>query len=130
MSDKHPGGRPPFYNTPEELQLKINEYIESVEGTEKKLTITGLAYFLGFESRNSFYAYEKKEGFSYTIKRARLFIESDYEQDLRKSGRTTDIFALKNFGWIDSREITGDKNKPLVHDASDEMKDLIRRIVE
>lgn len=129
MSDKHPG-QPPKYKTPEELQKKINEYIDSLKDSEVPLTITGLAYFLGFESRQSFYDYKKREEFSYTVKRAALLIESDYEISMRKHGRTTDIFALKNFGWIDSKEITGDKNKPLVHDAADDLKDLIRRIVE
>jgi len=112
MSDKHPG-QPPKYKTPEELQEKINEYIDSLVGSENKLTITGLAYFIGFESRQSFYDYEKRELFSYTVKRARLLIESDYEQDLRKHGRSGDIFALKNFGWKDRTEIIGDKDAPL-----------------
>lgn len=98
-------GQPPYYKTPEEMQAKINEYIKDCEDKEKYLTITGLCYFLGFESRQSFYDYEKREKYSYTVKRARLYIESDYEQNLRKHGRAGDIFGLKNFGWTDKQEI-------------------------
>ena len=48
------------------------------------LSITGLALWLGFESRQSFYDYEKKDGFTYTIKRARALIENEYEFMLAK----------------------------------------------
>ena len=109
-------GRPPIYNTNEDLENKVNEYFEkgvkmkSVlvgKGDNKEVieipvpTITGLAYYLGFESRQSFYDYEKYEQFSYTIKRARLFIEQEYEEQLQVGNTTGAIFALKNMGWID-----------------------------
>ena len=111
-------GRPPAYKTNEELQNKINEYFNS--GVKKRVvlvgkkpnqeaielevpTITGLAYYLGFESRQSFYDYEKKPEFSYTTKRARLFIEQEYEEQLQVGNVTGAIFALKNFGWIDEQ---------------------------
>lgn len=111
------GGCPPFYDTPEALQGKIDEYFKS--GLKKRTvfvgkdkepvevempTISGLAYFLGFASRQSFYDYEKREGFSYTIKRARLFIEVDYEEQLQHGNTTGAIFALKNMGWKDKTE--------------------------
>ena len=117
MSDL--GGRPPMYETPEQLQEAIDRYFKS--GIKQKTvvigkapnnyevqipvpTITGLCIFLGFESRQSFYAYEKKEGFSYTIKKARLFIENEYEEMLAIGNTTGAIFALKNFGWTDKIE--------------------------
>lgn len=50
------GGRPPHYKTVEELQSAINDYFE---GAPDKPTVTGLAYFLGFESRHSIYDYKK-----------------------------------------------------------------------
>lgn len=113
-------GRPPFFNSPEELQLKIDEYFES--GVKKKKvevgkppnrmvieievpTITGLCIFLGFESRQSFYDYQEKPDFTYTIKRARLFIENEYEELLQTGNTTGAIFALKNFGWVDKTEV-------------------------
>lgn len=109
-------GRPPKYKNKEELQDKITEYFE--KGMRKKKvvvgpvtnrsmveipvpTITGLALFLGFESRQSFYDYEKNEEFTYTIKKARTFIEREYEELLSTGNVTGAIFALKNMGWND-----------------------------
>lgn len=110
------GGRPAMFKTQKALQKKINEYFKNCP--DKKtittklgevievpiFTISGLAYFLGFESRQSFYDYENKEGFSYTIKRARLFIEKEYEKLLQENNCAGIIFALKNLGWSDKTE--------------------------
>lgn len=95
-------GLHPKYETPEELQAEISKYFAENKG---KVTISGLAYALGFESRQSFYDYEKRDVFSYTVKRARLFIENEYEDLLRSGNVTGAIFALKNFGWSDKQEI-------------------------
>lgn len=91
------GGRPPIYNSPEELATEIHNYFE--QGS--KATITGLALFLGFESRSSLDDYSKRsDEFSFIIKRAKLAVENSYEQ----SGQAFDIFALKNMGWRDKVE--------------------------
>jgi hypothetical protein len=110
-------GMTPKYETPEELQKKIDEYIND---PDKSLTITGLCYHLGFCSRQSFYDYEEKEGFSYTIKRARLFIESEYESKLTGNNATGSIFALKNFGWTDKtiQERTGPDGGPIENEMT------------
>jgi hypothetical protein len=102
-------GQPRKYDAPEVMQKKIDSYFES----EKKPTISGLCYVLGFESRQSFYDYEKLPEYSYTIKRARLRMESRYETALLSPGSATGaIFALKNFGWKDKQELehSGDVN--------------------
>lgn len=67
-------------------------------------TITGLCYHIGFESRQSFYDYELKDEFAYTVKRARLFIEKEYEEQLQVGNTIGAIFALKNMGWKDKTE--------------------------
>ena len=96
-------GRPTKYNTPEELQEVIDIYFDN---HPDKPTLTGLAYELGFESRQSMYDYEKRsEDFSYTIKRARLRIEQHYEERLNTQYSSGAIFALKNMGWSDKRDI-------------------------
>lgn len=120
-------GRPAYFDTEIELQAKIDEYLVWLQGDFKDVqkrdeegdpyteriylrhpeqpTITGLAIYLGFESRQSIYDYEKNGEFSYTIKRARLFIENAYEKELLGKGVTGAIFALKNFGWADKQEV-------------------------
>ena len=123
-------GRPPKYKTAIDLQEKIDQYFNS--GLKKRIvllgrepnqvpieipvpTITGLAYYLGFDSRQSFYDYEQKEQFSYTIKRARLFIEQEYEEQLHHGNTTGAIFALKNMGWYDKvqQELSGRDGGPI-----------------
>ncbi len=99
------GGRPPKFESVEDLQDSIDSYFSGCICDRKPLTITGLAYHLGFESRQSFYDYEKNEVFSYSIKRARLRIEMAYEVNLHGNTNAGSIFALKNFGWSDKQEI-------------------------
>lgn len=129
--ENNKGGAPPFFDNPIDLQNKIDEYFNigvkkrkvaigkppKIEVIEIEVpTISGLAYYLGFASRQSFYDYEKRDGFSYTIKRARLFIEVEYEEQLQHGNTTGAIFALKNMGWIDKNEVahSGDVNIPLI----------------
>lgn len=101
------GGRPRIIETPEEMEERVEAYFDFVKAKKEPPTITGLALFLGFASRQSFYDYEtKKEGFAYTIKRARSRIEECYEKALHSRNPIGAIFALKNFGWTDKTEVT------------------------
>jgi len=120
-------GRPAAYNTPEELEIRIKLYFDQfkprseeeaieMEIHEIRPTITGLCLFCGFESRQSFYDYEKKEGFTYTIKRAKARIENVYEQYLGTKYATGAIFALKNFDWSDKQEIEFDDKRKATSD--------------
>lgn len=115
-----PAGRPSMFESAEEVEALVQEYFE--KGVKMKTvilgppnarysievpvpTITGLCLYLGFESRQSFYEYEQKPEFTYTIKKARLLIETEYEELLQAGNTTGAIFALKNFGWTDRQEI-------------------------
>jgi len=104
-------GRPPMYDDPNKLEKKINDYFKQ---EDEKFTITGLCLFCGFESRQSFYEYENKEGFTYIIKRARMLIENMYEQRLHTNAPTGAIFALKNMGWEDRNILAGESGSPLI----------------
>jgi hypothetical protein len=85
-----------------ELEQKIDDYFLS---EPDKPTVTGLAYFLGFESRQSMYDYKAKEASSYTIKRAILKIESLHEKNLFGNSPSGSIFWLKNREWSDKQEM-------------------------
>ena len=125
-------GQPAFYTDPEELKNAIQEYFDSCiptfhDGNITSLnnpTVSGLAYALGFESRQSMYDYEKREQFSYIIKRARLFVEMNYEQNLcnPQIKATGPIFALKNMGWFDKAPDTNGDN-------SDKLAQVIRDVM-
>ena len=100
-------GRPRKWNTPEELQKEIDEYFRVCAENDIPLTITGLALALD-TTRETLMDYQNNDEFSYTVKRAKLYIENAYEQRLIANGRAGDIFALKNFGWKDKQEIEAD----------------------
>lgn len=95
-------GQPAYFDTPESFETACKEYFAN--NSELSYTITGLALYLGFESRQSFYDYEKREGFSYIVKWARMRVENSYEMSLRTNSVTGAIFALKNMGWKDKTE--------------------------
>ena len=115
-------GKPPVFKSEAQLKRKISQYFndhmpkeEIDKETNEKytvytspITITGLALYLGFASRQSFYDYEKHEEYSYIIRRARLAIESFYEEKLISKSPQGSIFALKNMGWFDRQELTGE----------------------
>lgn len=94
------------YDTAEQLESAIENYWSWCKYNEKPMTFAGLAYSLGFLSRQSLYEYSKREdGLSLPIKSALLRIEQDYEENLRSASCTGSIFALKNRGWTDKQEI-------------------------
>lgn len=120
-------GRPALFENVSELENAIEAYFDSVDSP----TITGLAYELGFESRQSIYDYEKKgDQFSYTIKRARLRIEIYYEELLATKSVTGAIFALKNFGWADKQEVvnTNQNLNMNVEVTKDEAKEIAKAL--
>jgi len=88
--------------TPDEIDAKVDEYFAS---HPDKPTVTGLALFLGFESRQSLYDYQKRDESSYRVKRAISRIEEVHEQRLYEAQATGSIFWLKNRGWSDKSEI-------------------------
>jgi hypothetical protein len=104
-------GRPAMFNSVEEMEDGITAYFKSLEYefegmvNSKPATLAGLAYSLGFSDRASLYDYKGKPEFTHTIKRARLYIESMYEEGLQSKNSTGCIFALKNLGWKDKQEI-------------------------
>lgn len=135
------GGAPPKFETPEEMEIKINEYFDYIrgeirrvehQGTDKekviwkrkpeRATITGLILYMGFACKNSFYEYEKKHSFSILIKKAKMTIEKVYEERLGGTNVTGSIFALKNLGWKDKQEIgfTDSEGKDAFKEKSDE----------
>ena len=95
------GGRPAHYDSPEDLSQRCLEYFMFCDEKKDKATITGLVLFLGFADRTSLSDYQKRDGFSPIIKRARTMIQNSYEEH----GQTIDIFALKNMGWKDKTEV-------------------------
>jgi hypothetical protein len=118
------GGRPAVYKSPKKLQSRIDEYFQYIKGEKKgrrwirreePATVTGLALFLGFISRQSLLDYREREEFSDIIKKAVTRVEHEYEKKLSGFSTTGSIFALKNMGWKDKivNEHTGENGAPI-----------------
>jgi len=126
-----PAGRPPLYETPEEMQRIIDLYYLAVSQSESvaeeieilseedKATIksiedvvpsvSGLAYILDMSTesfrRYGTEGYNKDSEFCATVKRAKQRVEMSLEQRLAGNAVTGSIFSLKNnFGWKDKTE--------------------------
>lgn len=107
----------PFYSNPDDLQLMISAYFDSIEPVVIKnrgsdityypFTISGLVLFCGFCSRQSFYDMEKEKTYAYIIARAKSKIEAHIETMLQNGiSPTGNQFWLKNHGWTDKTEQT------------------------
>lgn len=130
-------GRPPVFESKEELEKKIEEFFKSCEGSiledetgkpvldkygnvikvdERPETVTGLALALGFKSRQSLIDYQGKAEFSDTITRAKLRCEKYAEERLYdRDGNGGARFSLQvNFGW---------KDKPVESEAMQTVED-------
>jgi hypothetical protein len=115
----------PIFTKSKELSNHIEAYFRYIEGEyrpeekthaevngQKKIclrepepaTITGLALFLGFNSRDAFDDYEKTGKFANTLKRGRLKVEAIYEKKLHHQSSAGAIFALKSMGWNEKPE--------------------------
>jgi hypothetical protein len=110
-------GKPRIVKTSEELRIGINNYFNSIlktkitdEGEEQEFfcrpTISGLALFLGYASRQSIYHNKTiNDEYCYLLKKATTFIEKYHEEELNSKNVTGHIFALKNMGWTDKSEV-------------------------
>lgn len=118
-----PAGRPLKFKTPEELDQKIDDYMESRGWKTKKVyshkqdreievdyflpaTITGLAAALD-TNRQTLLNYEEKDEYFDTIKRAKTICEQHAEEGamMGELNPAMCIFSLKNnYNWRDKNE--------------------------
>jgi DNA-packaging protein gp3 len=96
------GGRPMKWETVKDIEPLIEAYFSDTK--QDDWTITGLAIALD-TSRSTLIDYEWNDEFSNTIKKAKDKIEYWYELDLKHKGNSGNIFALKNFWWVDKQEV-------------------------
>lgn len=95
-------GHPLKWEEPEELEVLINEYFK--DRKPEDITLTGLCLALD-SNKVTLAQYQKRPKYKHLVEMAKLRIENAYEISLRKTGRSGDIFALKNFGWSDNRQV-------------------------
>ena len=125
-------GKPPYYNSVEEMQRAIDKYFEECDGKpfldkdgnpvrnkdgkvikddRRPYTITGLALALGFNSRQALLNYQAKDEYHDTILRAKARVERYAEERLYdNNGANGAKFSLANNfkGWTEKQQIEAD----------------------
>jgi hypothetical protein len=96
--------RPRTINSPKQFDKLANAYFRECEANNEPILLTGLIRAVGLSSRSALDEYERREGFLYSVKKAKLRCEEDYEKCLRSVSPSGAIFALKNFGWKDLQQ--------------------------
>lgn len=145
----NPNGRPPKYETVEELQVIIDEYFTYCDNKTKEVhseklgdmimpdpepyAMAGLAYRLNL-SRQALMEYSHKDEFGDAIKRAREKIEADVERRMLHKDTFTPglIFNAKNnFNWKDKTEtdITT-KGESIKTDVAPEIVDQFNEFIK
>lgn len=129
------GGRPRIFQSPEEFEEKVDEYVAACRENDKPLTMSGLVLALGFSSRQSLHVYEKRPEFLDAVTRARLLVENSYEERLYGPASAGAQFALPNINrkdWAHRRELSGPGGGPLpiVAFVAQLPDDVIRRVNE
>lgn len=133
--DKHPGGRPPLFTDPADIERIGKEYYAQRVADDIPPTINGLAVALGM-CRDSLNEYRKKPEFSDAMKTVLTPIQDWWERKLSGTSPTGTIFWLKNQGWTDERsvkqELTGKDGGPLEiqNKSDDELIAELRRLSE
>lgn len=98
-------GRPRIIESPAEMERLVEEYVTTCHEEEEPLTLTGMILHLGLSSRQSLDQYGERPEFTESVKKAKLVIENQYERKLDRDKPAGAIFALKNMGWSDRREV-------------------------
>jgi hypothetical protein len=92
--------------SPEQFEERSEAYFDYCLENEEPPTASGLAWHLGFASRQSLWDYKKDDAYKQLISRAMLFVEYGYERQMANGrGDGGIVFALKNFGWTDKQEL-------------------------
>lgn len=102
--EKHPGGRPRLFKTPQQLGKLIAAYFRMCEEKDKPLTYAGLALALGMD-RQTLYNYQERDEFFDTIKKARDTVKAYVEEQMFIRGSAGVIFYAKNYGYTDRQEV-------------------------
>lgn len=130
---KNATGRPEKFLNPKELERRGMGYIDDCRTSKIPITITGLCLWLG-TTRDTLMEYQRKQEFSDTIKRLKLYAENYAEEYLyNPNGRAVvgAIFALKNFGWSDKLQIeTRSTIGALTEEERAEAQERVRSISE
>lgn len=120
MNDKtdiaNDNGRPPVFKTPEEMQIKIDEFFVHCEVNDIIPLQGELVYFLGFAGRQSLTDYQNKENFSYIVRRAKQKCENALNNlalQNKVNARIAQLNLSTNYGYNEKTEIEHRTDNPI-----------------
>ena len=70
-NEKHAGGRPRIFESPEEMQVKIDEYFKKMKKTGDIPLVAELALEIGLSCTQSLRDYQARKEFSFIVKGAK-----------------------------------------------------------
>lgn len=111
MAGKHPGGRPPYFDSPKALEDKFNEWrVEFTAGGPLADEIPDVEGFCDYVGgwRDLLAEYATKDGFSVTIKKIKNWIYYKKKQLAMQNKMNPTIFifdAKNNAGYVDKTEV-------------------------
>jgi hypothetical protein len=94
--------------TVKQFEKRRDDYFDDCVARGKKITISGLAYALGFSSVQSVHDYRKDPDFKEAVDRAYLFVEKETEEGLLEGEvpPAAGIFTMKaRFGLVDKQHV-------------------------
>ncbi|HHT9144712.1 MAG TPA: terminase small subunit [Candidatus Wunengus sp. YC61] len=97
-------GRPLKYPDPEVIRKIGEAFFDKCDESGDPYTITGLALALD-TTREVLIDYEHREDFQHVIKYLKQRCQNYAEKKLFAHNPTGAIFALKNYGWTDKKEV-------------------------
>jgi DNA-packaging protein gp3 len=105
----NPPHRPRIIKSPEEFDAKVDDYVAKQKQAGKPILLTGMILHLGLHSRESLDEYRNYDGFSDSVSRAKMLIQSAYEEKLHDDPKSTNgsnmQFVLKNMSWSDKVDL-------------------------
>jgi len=106
VNGKDVGGQPKKFKTVKAMSDKIDEYFAMCDAKPRPYTVITLCLFLDL-TRETLLQYQKLEGYSDAILRAKTMIEGYAEDCLYTAKNPTGIiFNLKNnWKWVDKTEV-------------------------
>ena len=106
--------RPRKIRSVKQFEELAEAYFAECEGKGEPVLLTGLIRALGLACRDSLDEYGRREEFSYSVKKAKLRCELEYEKALHGPHPPGAIFALKNFGWSDRQDVEITQQEPVM----------------
>ncbi len=115
----NPGGRPKKIATPELFDALVDDYIAKCREKDEPILLLGMRIHLGLYGKEALAEYAGYLGFSSSVRRARAFIEHEYEKRLvTNSSAAGPIFALKNFNWSDQQQLSVTSDSKVEHSGA------------